>query len=746
VAGVAGEGSPGGHLRPRVTPLRLLLLAAVLLPSLVHLVRWVALGPEGTLTVLVLAAAFFGPALIGRGDATRTLVGGVALAFSAPLWPVILHQLPFVTERVALHGTFAALLLWLPFEAGGSRARRLRWLLAGWALVSLGSASAGFIGAWPRGVGGAWAHLADVAGDALVSRPQIEPGHALWALLLRIETLGLLFAALQVGLVSGGRRLAEALGRAAVVALLAGFAIAWTEMAVAAYWRGEDFFARIARGLGRMHRPLLDNNAMGSTLVLWLPAACAPLLLWIGARIERRRTPTPAVSAVPGDPGAGGFAAAVPLALGAGLFLLMTARSKAALGAAALAFGLVPLFSFGVRATLRRPLVLLPLLLAAGALLAVQLLPAGRIEGWAGERRYAQDAVRVLRLDAASDYLHDYRSGPWSGAFALFRAAPLFGHGLGSTPRRLGDVHDPERGVPFNPVHENAHNQVLQWAAEEGLLGLAFAALLLGAALLGLLRLPSSERLRLAHTLAAGGLQGLGARARVTALAVFPAAFLGLALNLQIGHSLLELGAAYPLALLAGLGLACHARTDRLQGSAGLEPTPVGAFRGPPAAVAMAAVALAALPLLGLLGRERPLPEDVGLGCFPWVERPGAAPPRDRIVAHRALWWERWGVGSRGGFPARDPRPFHFTEPLVVDLWLNGERVLNAVELPRAAGPGVGAETRWLRFERPSGVATGDLIEFRMVTRPPFTETLQFATGRERVGPRVGATAYFSPR
>lgn len=710
--------------------LRLVLLLLLIAPSAVHLVRWVALGPEGALGAALLVAAFLAPFLIGRGDPARTLAGGVALAFLAPLWPVIFQQLPFAAERVVLHGTFAALVVCLPFEAGGRRARLVRGLLCGWGLFALGSAAAGFWSAWPRGVGCAGGHLMEVAGDLLVPRAQIEPGQALWALMLRFETLGVLFAAMQVGLTVGARRLAIALGRAAVAALLLGCAVAWTEMAVAAYWRGENFFARIARGIGRMHRPLLDNNALGSTLVLWLPAAILPPLLWLAGRFEGRSE-----RADEGGPG-GRFAAAAPLALAAGLFLLVTARSKAALGAIALAFALVPLFTFGVRASLRRPLVAVPMALGAVLVLALQLAPAERIEGWAGERRYAQDLVRVLRMDAAAEYLREYRSAPWSGAWSLFREAPLVGNGLGSTQRRMGDVHDPERGLPFNPVHENAHNQTLQWAAEEGLVGLVFAALLFGFAFVGLARLPSRARAEDSELFAAGGRRAWAARARITALALFPAAFAGVALNLQIGHSLLELGAAYPLALLAGLGLAVFARGG----------PPSGGPRLPAAAKPALAAALVLMPLLARVGAERPAPEGVGLNCFPWVARPGAAPPRDRIVGHRAVWWERWGEGSRGIFPARDPRPFHFTEPLLVDLYLNGEPVLVAVELPRAPGPAEGAVGRWLRFDRPEGVANGDLVEFRLVTRPPFTETLQFATGRERVGPRVGSTAYFDPR
>ena len=81
-------------------------------------------------------------------------------------------------------------------------------------------------------------------------------------------------------------------------------------------------------------------------------------------------------------------------------------------------------------------------------------------------------------------YLEVNRFGVWDAAVRAVASEPLLGLGPGQLYRLLGAFHSPDP-PPFVwlPPRENAHNQVLQVAAEAGLLGAGGFLLLLGTAL-----------------------------------------------------------------------------------------------------------------------------------------------------------------------------------------------------------------------------------------------------------------------
>jgi len=359
----SGGGAPSnvGLLAGSATLGRSVVVAVVALPALCHALGHGTGNGNGDLSgaggapwiqALLVALAFALPIALARRDgkrgAERTFTRGIALAFALPLVPVVLHVFPFEIERVLLHGTLAALALfgglgraWRGLRGAHGAARWAVLALLGWAAWSLGSAALGFGSAWPSGAGfgtALWGALGEVLWrDALVPRPQIEALQPVRALFLRLEVLAVVAVALGLALerLDGGRQLLREAARASALALILGFGMAWIEMARASLWRGESFFARVDAGLGRMHRPLLDNNALGSALLVWLPLAAALSAGHLAHRLLARR-------AAPGSlAGRGSVAALGAVAFAAGVFLLTTSRSKAALGGAGLAFGAV---------------------------------------------------------------------------------------------------------------------------------------------------------------------------------------------------------------------------------------------------------------------------------------------------------------------------------------------------------------------------------------------------------------------
>lgn len=131
--------------------------------------------------------------------------------------------------------------------------------------------------------------------------------------------------------------------------------------------------------------------------------------------------------------------------------------------------------------------------LAAGLVVfAILLRRAGY---FAALRRHKQVAAIVLGFVAllalnASIYLYRpvmerfatagtaarVRLTMWQGAFGMFASRPVLGHGPGTFqvvfPRyRPTDFRDPERRISYNTLH--AHNEILETAAELGIVGLA---------------------------------------------------------------------------------------------------------------------------------------------------------------------------------------------------------------------------------------------------------------------------------
>src|SRR5262249_52288100 len=155
-------------------------------------------------------------------------------------------------------------------------------------------------------------------------------------------------------------------------------------------------------------------------------------------------------------------------------------RSKAGLLAGAVALGLCAAGAVWSAAPhLRRRLGWCAALLAA-LLAGVHLVPQSALAPLE-RQRYVHDLVRVVRLDELGAYLAENRTSVWTRGAELVREHPLAGVGLAGFPRAIAALHDPTLAVDFNPLMENAHCQVLQWAAELGL-----PAALLGCALFAL--------------------------------------------------------------------------------------------------------------------------------------------------------------------------------------------------------------------------------------------------------------------
>ncbi|MEO0651941.1 MAG: O-antigen ligase family protein, partial [Planctomycetota bacterium] len=539
------------------------------------------------------------------------------------------------------------------------------------------------------------AMLAELPRHVLVPRPQVEPTHAFAALWLRLELISAVWLAAEV---CGRRGDAPArLARTIAVVLPLGLAMALWDFWNGIDIRGDYFLGRLKQGLPRNNRPLIDNNALGTVLVVALP----PLIAAIAARLWRR--PRRTVEAV---------------LLGAGLvvgaYLLFSTRSKAALGAFALSLPLLLLLRLGVRRVLLRPL--LGSLVGLGLLAAVvaQLLPEATVHRIASTR-YGSDLIRVVRLDIATHYLQQNRVGPWVAARNAGLDAPVTGQGLGAVPRVFADYRDPELATLFNPLSENAHNQFLQVFAEEGLVGSLLFVGLFAAGALGVLRAlracrgVDSERAWLLAGLAAG----LGA----------------LTVNLQVGHSLLESSGALWGGALLGICLGC--------GAAAAPQCSPRVGRGP----ALAALAFA-LGLGGVWLQPRAELEDASYGAYPWVERAQLGPGADRLLSTDARYFVRWGAGERMFLWVLDPRPFLFAERLRVTIDLDGQTVLDGFELSRPPDGLVDLESDLVKLDPPAGVREGDLIELRIRTAPVFSETFYGASGRDWIGPRVSAPIY----
>ena len=691
---------------------------ALLAPVLLHLIGRGTL--DGAWLVLLLTGAPVLLALgLGRGGAGRDEVAwltALGAALAAPLLPTIFRVDGFDTPLAVTSGA----LVWLAWNgrltaltAAPRWGRVARTFFAVWAAWSIGSALRGFVAWQPEGAPWTADLLWAVVTDPFGYRSLIDPVRPFGQLFLRLETVLFAWSGFELALGALGRgdgarferRFAGALAWGLGLGLVASVA----EFSAAAIWRGDSsVWARAAAGIGRNPRPLLDHNALGSALVLILPLSItAALLFW--RRRRRLVGDDPKRTALPWV----GFGLGVASLIG--LALLVSSRSKAALGGFALALPLAFVFyALSRGGPLRRwalGLVAAGLLVVAG----LNLVPASWLEP-VTSTRYGHDLVRVARFDAAADYLTENRVVVWKRALAVGREHPVVGVGLGRLPLLLGEHHDPAAPGWFNPRNENAHSQYLQWLGEEGWVGLGLGLLLFVGALLGGLRRQSG--------LSLAGSAGL----------------CGLALTLVVGHALLVSSVALLFAGLVGWLLAGGSMTrvpDEAAGSAGrrpwLAPTAAGLAFG-----------LAFLPLL-LPGGSRPLPlADYTFGCYPWDFLPGDGPKRARSVGPDARWFLEWRSSDVLKIPIRDVRDPRFEELVRVTLAVNGKVVVQDKLLPHqnraelAADPMLTANREtFLRIERPAGVSPGDLVELRLTSSGSFVGSRIYHPDHRRVAARM---------
>jgi O-antigen ligase len=162
--------------------------------------------------------------------------------------------------------------------------------------------------------------------------------------------------------------------------------------------------------------------------------------------------------------------------------------------------------SCGLWLTASRAAYLALILAAAGAVGAIWLLRSGRRLVAATAIAAATVAVVLVIAVAApmrgnqhsSFVAADVRLGMARVAAGMIASYPAFGIGLGKFHERSGEFASPELIATFPvAVHENAHNNFLQIAAELGLLGGAAFVWLVGAALILAAQHATTDRLRL---------------------------------------------------------------------------------------------------------------------------------------------------------------------------------------------------------------------------------------------------------
>jgi hypothetical protein len=643
------------------------------------------------------------------------LLALVPLALTVPLLPQILGRLPFAADRCLAIGALAGLalgrLLGSPKRSDAAPAAGWaeRWLLPLCLVQTLASALAGFWNALPDGAPLLGTSLWIALRDSLLARPLIDATHSLERGWLRLEWLCVALAA-----ASAVRQCPNAvrhLARWTNLALVVGMIVSVVEIERGCQFRGQPFAEFFARGIPRNHRPLLDNNALGSALGLLLPIATAGFLVARGAAQR-------------------GLAG---LGLLAGLLLLYSSRSKAALAGAAVGLVLLPLFFWGPRRLLARRWVLLGAGLGLSSLLLVQLAPKAWLAPLEANRR-GGDLLRVLRLDFASDYLRENRLAPWSAAWQLGQKEPLFGAGLGRLPRRMAEFRDPDRPVEFNPFHENAHNQFLQSFAEEGLLGTGLLVLLFGAAIVGAASVAKPPRFAPSNQ-ADSSVGSPDSQERWLA-AGLAAGLSGLLLNSLASHSLLETtpGLLFGVALGSSLGLASRAN---LQGDRRSTIQLKPATRWVPA-----------LGLLALWPAQiaPPALESYTFGCYPWFPRPNTAAGRDRLLAPEAWWYEQPPPGERLVWLVKDVRSWQFTEILAAELSADGLTLLQNASVEHTQNPGTPNPVSYLKADFPAGLDRSRPNLWRLKVQPVWTNTLQFESGRQPAALRVTPLTAVTPR
>jgi O-antigen ligase len=425
--------------------------------------------------------------------------------------------------------------------------------------------------------------------------------------------------------------------------------------------RGDDFWSALARYAStlRWSVPYADVNAAGSYFLMG-----ALLAAGAGAAVTGVRRVS--------------WAAAAVLVSGALWLTGSRAAVLAGILGVAVTFAIVHLSRAGSRHVRR-----------AAALAAVACLVGIGLTAALPKRGTQKSTSTAL----------DVRLGLAQASARMIASRPVFGIGLGEFYQRSGEFSSPDLVQLFPPaVHENAHNNFLQVAAELGLAGgLTFAWLI--AAILTLAFRGAARTRRAADTL------------RAAAVAGFIITWLG-------GHPLLIPDIAFPFWIAAG-ALAGGMLTEQ----APREPVP---RRRALVAVALLVIAVTLPWRMRTMLRETDL-EHVGFGVSGWTgfddtERYRAA------VDHATLF-----VPADQGFGLRvKPLTDH---PIPLELRLDG-RVADVVVLV----PNQWNDIRILRrSERPA--SRFSRLDLRLDTLPDKPVTMRIT----KVVPRAQSATSRTP-
>ena len=682
----------------------------VVAPSVLHLI-----GRAGAGWWLVLPGLAL-PWLIGaRSSGAVSTRAGRVLAFAigaglvVPILPTLVELFGFSLERVFFGGALSWLLVHgvlAPRSSASGIVLSLRSLVLAWGAWSIGSASFATWSSYPTDAPWVSDSLTAALLDPLGARSMVDPTYPLLGLWQRLEMLLLVWAALEVAL--RDRDLPRRVALSLAIALPAGVFV--NALAITIGFRGPfvPLATRLSSSLDRVFRPLPDHNALGSALVLAIPLAAWGLWRAWRAPVEEKSGQQLGFSL---------------LAVASGLLLLVGTGSKSALlGLAVACAAFVCLWIVYARGRVRR-FALIALVLGLTLPIGAQLLPHSTLVKLM-EVRYVRDVVRAARFDFAGNYLKENRYAVWNSATEMLADAPLTGVGLGRFPRVLPDYHDPEAGGSFNPLQENAHNQYLQWAAEEGLVGAALGVGLILLALLAGLR-----------AMRAAELDGSDQPERLE-LCIFTAALAGLAFNLLVGHALLVPAVAGIFAVVLGVIVASASRV--------LVASEVERRWPRFAAGWLLFIPIGAVPAFA---GERATLESYQVGCFPWLWQPQSdgGPAFSRLLGPDARWIERWGEGSRMVMFAKSITAPEVGDEQRLDVTINDELVLEDFRLPRKGPDEPLNPIVVLKLDAPAGVEPGDLVEVRVECDLPFAESVTGGHSQAIWGPRVWTPTYKNP-
>jgi len=687
-----------------------LLALVVVAPSVLHLI---GRGGAGWWLVFLGLALPWWIGLRSRGEASvragRVLAFAIGAGLVVPILPTLVELFGFSLERVFFGGALSWLLVrgvMTPKLSASGIVLSLRSLLLAWGAWSIGSAAFATWSSYPPDAPWIADSLVAALLDPFGARSMVDPTYPLLGLWQRLEMLLLVWAALEVAL--RDRDFPKRVALSLAVALPAGVLV--NALAILIGFRGSaiPFAMRVSSSLDRVFRPLPDHNALGSALVLAIPLAAWWLWrAWCARGDEKSSRQL-------------GFSL---LAVASGLLLLVGTGSKSALLGLVVACGaFVCLWIVYARGRARR-FALIALVLGLMVPIGVQLLPHSTLASLM-EVRYVRDVVRAARFDFVNNYLQENRYAVWNSATGMLADAPLTGVGLGRFPRVLPDYHDPEAGGSFNPLQENAHNQYLQWAAEEGLVG---AALGIGLILLALFA--GLRAMRAAELDGADQPERLG-------LCIFTAALAGLAFNLLVGHALLVPAVAGVFAVVLGVIVASASRVLVASDAERRWPRFAAGW--------LLFIPIAAAPALAV---ERPTLESYHVGCFPWLwqPQPDSGPAFSRLLGPDARWIERWGEGTRMVLFAKSITAPEVGDDQRLDVYINDELVLEDFRLPRRELDEPLNPIVVLKLDAPAGVSPGDLVEVRVICDPPFAESVTGGHSQAIWGPRVWTPTYKNP-